>query len=198
MHRLLLPALLAGFLCACATGPRWEGSPEAQDRWQARETQLQRLTAFALDGRFGFSRGKQAFAASLSWDQAPERYTLNLSGPLGEDLAQLQGDVHRHRIALAGRGTLEGEQVEDLLDQAIGYPLPLSKLRYWVRGLPDPDAKDVRTLDGQGRLSRIKDDGWTVDFLRYTRVGDTELPSRIKLENRWFTLKFAILEWQIH
>lgn len=195
--RLTLPAVLAGFLCACATEPRWEATPDARDRWQAREARLNRLTTWNLDGRFGFTRKKQGFTASLAWNQAPGRYSLSLTGPLDQDIAHLEGEGGHHRITVTGRGHFESDNVEDLLDEAIGYPLPLDKLRYWVRGLPDPSATDVRTLDAQGRLSKLEDDGWTVEFLRYTRIGDTELPARINLENRWFTLKFAILDWQL-
>lgn len=190
---LVLLALLAG----CAQQPTWEASPDARARWEARAPRLAALDDWQLAGRFGFTRHKDAFAASLDWQQSPARYQLALTGPLGQPVATLSGEGDHHRIDIGGR-VLTGDSVADLLDKAIGYPLPVEKLRYWIRGLPDPQANDTRTLDGEGRLSRLEDDGWTVDFLHYTRIGDTELPARIRLENRWFTLKIAILDWQLN
>ncbi|MBI2381475.1 MAG: outer membrane lipoprotein LolB [Gammaproteobacteria bacterium] len=195
--RLLCLAGAGLLLSACATAPRWQASPEALLRWEARAPRLEQLQHWSLDGRFGFKRNKDAFAASLSWTQGPEGYALELVGPLGQDIAHLQGQPGAHRIDLPGRPSQSGPDVEELLDDAIGYPLPLNKLGYWVRGLPAPGGADVRELDAQGRLARIEDDGWEVSFLRYQRIGDRELPTRINLANRWFTLKFAILGWDL-
>lgn len=196
MRRLIVLGAVA-LLSACASGPRWQGTPENRARFEARATHLQRLNDWQIAGRFSFTRHQDRIAATLSWQQTPAHFQLALSDPLGQDIARLEGEGQQHRITLAGRGSLTGTDPDALLDEAIGYPLPITKLKYWVRGLPAEGASDRRWLDERGRLQQLEDEGWTVSYQRYTTVGALELPALMTLENRWFTLKFAILDWQL-
>ena len=52
-------------------------------------------------------------------------------------------------------------------------------MNYWVLGLPAPGPAPERQLDEQGRLKRLTQSGWDIQFLEYTRHGAFDLPSKM-------------------
>jgi outer membrane lipoprotein LolB len=83
-----------------------------------------------------------------------------------------------------------------------GWALPLSGLRYWVLGIPEPkrgferDAKRGH-LDAYGRLAKLRQGGWTIDYQQYQDTQPIELPQEIALSNRALKVKLVVSEWQL-
>src|SRR5690606_18888434 len=73
------------------------------------------------------------------------------------------------------------ESAEDLLEQQIGWRLPVENLLWWVRGLPAPDSPSRLQLNPDSRLARLAQAGWTVEYSRYQEVEGVQLPQRLQL-----------------
>lgn len=68
---------------------------------------------------------------------------------------------------------------EELLMRTTGFRLPLDGLDYWVRGLPAPGSEAERELDVWGRLVRLRQLGWDIEFLEYGEHAGLDLPAKL-------------------
>jgi outer membrane lipoprotein LolB len=93
--------------------------------------------------------------------------------------------------------SFENNTAEALLEDVVGWSLPISGLEYWVRGLPHPHARHALRLDADGRAQSIRQDGWDIDYIDYFSDADMPpLPRRLQLANETVTLKLVIERWQ--
>jgi outer membrane lipoprotein LolB len=98
-------------------------------------------------------------------------------------------------LEVANQGRYEATSPEALLEEQLGWKLPVSHLAWWVRGLPAPDSKSL-TLDGDSRLASLEQDGWQVEYLSYTEQNGYWLPERIKLHGTDLDVTLVIKDWQ--
>ncbi|HXY97755.1 MAG TPA: lipoprotein insertase outer membrane protein LolB, partial [Steroidobacteraceae bacterium] len=74
---------------------------------------------------------------------------------------------------------------------------PLTSLRYWILGVPDPASPADETLDSaRQRLTRLEQDGWRIDYASYVAVGSEWLPARLTLERADVKVKLLVDDWQ--
>ncbi|MET1078360.1 MAG: lipoprotein insertase outer membrane protein LolB [Pseudomonas sp.] len=174
-----------------------QGDPLA---WQAHKAHLAALDAWQIDGKVGIRAPKgtssQSGSATLFWLQRQAYYDIRLSGPLGGGAARLTGRPDEATLEVANRGRYQAASPEALLEQQLGWKLPVSHLLWWVRGLPAPDSKSRLTLDGDSRLANLEQDGWQVEYLRYGEANGYWLPERLKLRGHDLEITLVIKDWQ--
>jgi outer membrane lipoprotein LolB len=99
-------------------------------------------------------------------------------------------------LEVAGQGRYEAASPEELLEQQMGWRLPVSHLLWWIRGLPAPDSKSRLTLDGDSRLAKLQQDGWDVEYTRYSEQDGYWLPERLKLHGQDLDVTLVVKSWQ--
>ncbi|MEZ5583144.1 MAG: outer membrane lipoprotein LolB [Candidatus Competibacteraceae bacterium] len=164
-HRLIV-LLSIVLLSACARLPLQPLLPEP---WEARQ--------LALSGcAIGISRGVSASPTSATVGtpvcNGPSKgnYTvIDLLGPWG------QGRAYRGWCRAVSVRTADGQihsapDPEQLLADTVGMRIPLDGLRYWVLGVSDPTRPSQPMGDERGRLTRLEQDGWVIEYPRYTTV----------------------------
>jgi outer membrane lipoprotein LolB len=133
----------------------------------------------------------------LFWLQRQDYYDIRLSGPLGRGAARLTGRPGSSVVLeVANQGRFEAPTPEALLEQQLGWKLPVSHLVWWVRGLPAPDSKSTLNVDSMGRLATLQQDGWSLEYLSYTEQDGYALPERIKLHGQDLDVTLVIKDWQ--
>jgi outer membrane lipoprotein LolB len=177
-------ALLVVFIAGCATPLSPPPVADIPATWQARQLELRGVTAWQIRGRLALRTAEQGWHASLRWDRDGEKIRLDFMGPLGRGHLQLVQDGHGAELRDADQRVWRAENSEDLLYRATGWALPLKGLNYWVVGLPVPESVSTQQLDEQGRLKRLAQSGWDIQFLEYTRFGAHDLPSKLYIERR--------------
>jgi outer membrane lipoprotein LolB len=134
---------------------------------------------FVLEGRVAVKSGEQNYSGGLRWERRPADEVVLLSTPLGQGLAEIRRDARGLTLTDAEGKRHEARDIDSLALQALGAPIPLSGLVYWISARPRPDAPHVAQLDAAGRVERLEQDGWRIDYDRYqTRVA-RELPARL-------------------
>ena len=183
MKNLLLTTLLLA-LCACEALPTQSPQTLATEQsWRARQQTLSALSAWSLSGRIAIQTPAEGWHAALTWEQQGETYAIQLSSPLGQGAVQLNGDP-AHVTLRTAAGEDSAQNPETLLERQFGWRLPVSGLRYWVLGLPDPNVPlQHQELDDQGRLARIQQSGWDIEFRRYAAGNRLDLPDKLFLNN---------------
>ena len=184
----LLSALLLGLLVltGCA-GLRAVALPDLElpPSWESRRSALQAWPGYALRGRVAVARGDDGFSGALRWVQAGAKARLELDGPLGVGGARYDLDP----------ASVDGAALE----QALGVPVPVASLRYWLLGVPDPALAAEESLEvGAARLAALRQAGWSVVYARYAPVPGTrlELPQRIEVTREGVRLRLLVEGWQ--
>lgn len=195
--RLFLVAWVAA-LGACSIVPP-EVSKEGEAAWQARLERMQALQDWVLAGRVVIYTQDEAWNADLHWKQQGEAYNLKFIAPLGAgtlDIQSVPGGVVLHQSDQA-QSTFAADP-EQLLAREYGWPLPILSLRYWVRGISDPDkSADQIQFDAEGKLLRLHQAGWEIRFLNYQVIGQYELPGKIFMQHKDLGVRMVIQSWKV-
>ncbi len=192
--RTLTVALVALIASGCATiSPH---TPQSLD-WQQREAQLQQLTEWQLEGRFAVRTVDDSWSGSLRWLQRDHTYDINFSGPFGQGATRLTGDLE-HVVLSTSEGEIIGYQgPEQLMYETLGWRIPISSLRYWAVGHPDPAKASPRvTLDAFDRITTLQQGEWHVSYPRYRLFQQIEVPGKIVIKNHQLSVKLVIDRWQ--
>ncbi|AQZ93546.1 lipoprotein insertase outer membrane protein LolB [Halopseudomonas phragmitis] len=163
--------------------------------WQQHRNSVEPLTAWTLQGKIGVRAPQESGSGTLFWLQQQDYYDIRLSGPLGRGATRIQGDREGIVLDIAGQQTLRAASAEDLLEQEIGWRLPVDHLLWWVRGLPAPDSPSRLQLDTESRLARLSQSGWTIEYSRYQQVGERQLPQRLQLSGHDVLLTLVVTQW---
>ncbi len=179
MRRGLGLLALAALAAGCATTPALPPVANPVAAWQARQVELQPVTAWTIQGRLAMHTDNKGWQASVYWVRDGDNQRIDLTGPLGRGHLRLLQDSHGAELRDADQKTWRADNAEQLLYRATGWRLPLAGLNYWVLGLPAPDSVGHQELDAQGRLKTLVQSGWDIQFLEYTRYGTLDLPSKL-------------------
>lgn len=144
-----------------------------------------------LRGKLGIRLPDRADSVYLNWQHCPQQDLIRLSGPLGQGAAQLQINPAGASITLANGDRFQHRDAATLLQQQLGWQVPITALRYWIRGLPATDSRP-QYLE-QGFLQQ----GWTLTFLRYQQFDGRTLPVKIRAEHNDVRLTLLLKDWQL-
>ncbi|MEE4751025.1 lipoprotein insertase outer membrane protein LolB [Pseudomonas alliivorans] len=189
-----LIALLAG--CAGLTSRESVQGKGDSAQWREHKQQLSSLDGWQINGKVGIRAPKDSGSGTLFWLQRQDYYDIRLSGPLGRGAARLTGRPGAVALEVANQGRYEAKTPEELLQDQLGWRLPVSYLVWWVRGLPAPDSKSQVTLDSDSRLASLDQDGWRVEYLSYVEQNGYWLPERVKLHGQDLDVTLVIKDWQ--
>ncbi len=184
----LASASLLGLLAlAGCAGLRTASLPDLElpSSWESRRSALQSWPGYDLRGRIAVARGDDGFSGALRWVQSGSKARLELDGPLGVGGARYDLDP----------ASVDGAALE----QALGVPVPVASLRYWLLGVPDPALAADESLEaGAARLAALRQAGWSVVYARYAPVPGTrlELPQRIEVTREGVRLRLLVEDWQ--
>jgi outer membrane lipoprotein LolB len=180
--------LLAAALLTACTGPGirpgTDGTGTADHRrWQ-------------LGGKLGLRGPQLAESAWLNWRQCGDAYDMRISGPLGQTVARIDGDGRQLTVRMEGQEPVTTAEPEQLLQDRLGWSVPLRALRYWVRAeqAPGPSAE---VAGPSGQPTELRQLGWQVSYLEWHRNETVALPARVKLRNEATGLQATLLinEW---
>lgn len=166
--------------------------------WQRRQQQLQQVQRWDLQGRVAIETAQDNWTASVTWKNEAEHYQMRFMAPLSQGTFELEGAPGHVQLRTPEK-MLEAADPRQLMQDNLGWSLPVYGLRYWVRGLPVPN-HDTQQLhiDEAGRLADLRQDGWRISVLRYQKVGVLELPEKVYLQNEPLKVRLVIGEWQLH
>ncbi|MGQ4880390.1 lipoprotein insertase outer membrane protein LolB [Billgrantia sp. LNSP4103-1] len=184
-------ALLAG----CATPGTSPDGDRRSDQWQAQQERLEALDTWVLTGKAGLRTPQETTSANLDWSQHPHYYRMLISGPFGSGRNLLEGREGRFTLANA-EGRFEAETPEALMQQQLGWSLPVSSLSDWIRGLPAEHSQYRIERDDDGFPQRLEQDGWLIEYRDWTEVESLILPRRLVMEFDDLRVTLVVTEWR--
>jgi len=191
MAKIVVAALcgLVLLLTGCAQAPK---SIPLNLSWPQRQQQLTGLTAWQFRGHVVFKMPERKFSANVYWQQAPASYQVMLFGPLGFNAVNLSGNADQVSLKDSKGHVYTAESPEVLMQQQLGWSLPISSLNYWVRGLPAPGPITNVVYDAFHRIEVLEQQGWSIHFIAYQRVQQFELPKEIIFTQAKFYMRLTM------
>jgi outer membrane lipoprotein LolB len=194
MMRVRWLVVLTVALAGCHTVPVKE--PAAQS-WQARRPQLQAREQFELQGRVAVAAAGEGFNAGLHWTQHGRQTRMSLQGPLGAGAVQVTSDGAMLSIVTSRGEHLDSDAARAELASRLGFDPPLSSLRYWILGVPDPGQPAEESLDSQQRMATLTQNGWQIVYNGYSLVGGEWMPARLTLQREGVRVRVIVDGWSL-
>jgi len=172
-----------------------------QQLWSERQAALAEVRQWDMYARAALKLKGEAYNIGIRWQREQDgRFMMLLEAPFGQGVFRIDASAAgAYRLSMPDGRTFKNSSAEALLDDVIGWSLPISGLDYWIRGLPKPTAQanQLPLLDSKGYAQSIRQNGWDIEYLEYFSSVDTPaLPRRLRLANETVTLKLAIERWQ--
>ncbi len=210
--RIACTALMAFGLAACTSVPvrpplqTVDLAPaalaDAQARLAAREAAVRALPQLAFNGRVAMSNGRDGGSGRIEWLQTGGDYRVTLSAPVTRQSWQLQGGPQGARIDGLDGGPREGADVALLLREATGFEIPVAAMAAWAAGARADVAVSGPAevaFDAGGRLARVQQDGWTIDYLEWqpdpAAGAAPALPTRINAQRGDARVRLIVDSW---
>ena len=162
----------------------------------AREA-LYALKVWRMDGRVGIKTGADAWQANLFWDHDSRQDRVRISGPFSQGLLSIVIQKDLVLINLGDGRTEISRDPETLLRRRLGFFVPLSSLRYWILGIPDPELPYTSVFKSDGTWSGFQQSGWTIGLDRSLEVGTRVLPGKLLVQGSGVRLKIIADNWEI-
>lgn len=189
----VVAAALMFTLAGCATVP--PAAPVAP-RADARGALLA-LDAWHANGRVAVKTASDGWSAGFDWREARGRGEIAVRGPFGAGSARITRTPSLIRIEQGSSASIDVpapfDALEPTLVDRLGVPLPLTQLRWWLLGVPAPDAPSV------GDAAAFEQSGWRVQVTEYAPVpgAPAPLPRRLVLERDATRIRVIVDRWEL-
>ena len=187
---VVVAVLLAG---GCAT-PKSADLPDLSG-WERRTSVLGNLDAWEFDGRIAVQSGDDGFNGKLRYSRRGDGFRATVSGPLGVGTVRLEGDDRTVVLTDKDGERTELADAERELYYRYGWTIPVTSLRYWALGIPDPGVPAETSLNEAGQLATLSQRDWSVNVSRYAQGGGQPMPRRLTAENDDTRVRLVIDHW---
>ena len=187
-------AVLSTWLSGCAATRPIIDLPELST-WEIRQSVLGSVSDWAFKGRIALKAGDEGFNGRFNWTQTGSDFFATVGGPLGIGTVKIMGDGRE--IILTDKDGVETALVdaERELYYRYGWTIPVTSLRFWALGIPDPSMLAKTELDDSGRLTRLEQSNWVVTISRYRESAGQEMPRILTATNPDTRVRMVIDKW---
>lgn len=180
-HRYL--GLVFLILAGCA-----ENSKDSRDFLNNNFAVLANLKTWSFRGRLGI-KGQPVI--DINWEHRVGQDSLKLSGPLGQGAKEVTFSDDYIQVK-DGVNKIESFGAPDeFIQKRLGIEVPVSHLRYWVIGLPDPNFAYLAEKNGFTQTN------WKVEYQQVSIKSGQSLPHKVQFERNNIKLKLFIDQWGI-
>lgn len=178
-----LSALSIGLLASCASIPPGERASEQASSASRLYQESVDITG-RLSIRYEANGSEQALHGSFVWSQRPQRILISLLSPLGQTLATIESMPAQTILRQPGQAPLTASDVDQLTAQALGWPLPVAGLRYWLQGFAmDADGRRaIASPTSNAMPQATTQDGWRVHYASWNQDAIPPHPRRLDLQ----------------
>lgn len=208
MVSLIFPRSLATFaliwLVATATGCATTQHKQASTQANAKHfAALKTINTFTLKARIGIQMPRRGYSGALTWQhQGKQTDDITVYSPLGSQVASISQTANHAKLTNQKGQTFEANSAAQLIKTHLGWTLPVEQLNHWL--LANPQTRNtgitgitgIKQFDAQGRLTMLTQQGWTIQYKQYSNWNGIDLPSKVFIKSKDFSLKLIANDWQ--
>lgn len=152
---------------------------------------------FDILGRVLASSEGRAFSSGFRWRHDVDEDEIWLMSPAGQVLAHIAATADEATFTAVDQQQYQASSVESLMQRALGWAMPLSRLQYWVRGVTVPGSAVTSVVrDASGRVSELEQDEWRIRYAYTAASADPQQPRRLDLLRGTQQIRLVIDEWR--
>lgn len=192
LAHLLLVLSLVSVLVACAVRePRPEGV------WLAeRDAWFQDHPNWGVSGRIALSDGERGGQLAFDWWAEGEQHEVRLRTIASGKRWRLLFNERGALLEGSDIGLLRGPDPDLLVAEVVGWPIPVSDLVFWLRGLDGPQAEQV-SFAVDGTVAMISAPPWLLEYQRFAQPSRGPLmPSRIEASSPPHQVRVVMRDWR--
>jgi outer membrane lipoprotein LolB len=164
--------------------------------WQQRQEELSTIKSWSIQGSLGITYNGKTDIVSFEWLNTDKNYTIDIHSPLNLASVHIVGDSHQVTLWKSGKRRMTAATAEELMQDQLGWSLPISSLVYWIRALPSPSSPiELQALDEYNHLIQLQQNGWTIQYLSFMPVDEVDLPTKMVVQSSQVRCKIAIKKW---
>jgi outer membrane lipoprotein LolB len=147
-----------------------------------------------LSLRYPVQGKTQSVQGKFQWSQHRDTTDIELYSPLGQTIARISIAPGLATLEQSGGVRRAAASPDALTEDALGWPLPVDGMRYWLQGF-------VRGTDGQLQAAmpegteRLDSDGWQLSYPVWQPSGDVAVPKRVDAVRGDIALRIVIDDW---
>lgn len=196
MKGLIIGLAVVIIIGGCVS-PRDRIGEALEVEWLERRDLLRQLDDWRMEGRIALRTGSDGYNGTLSWEQMDDLLDFRFRGPFGFGGFRIHGDLDRLRIKTTSGEELLMTDPEAEMHDRFGWSLPVYSMRFWIVGVSDPGMTADETVDADGMLLELSQNGWDVSFDGYRVEDGLLLPKKIVMESGDVRIRVVADRWQI-
>jgi outer membrane lipoprotein LolB len=191
--RIALVLLL--LLSACVQQPvRRAPDADLLQRQTDREARLAMKPDWSLSGRIAISDGSHGGSGRIDWDQHGNDFDIRLSAPVTRQSWRMVRENGHVRLEGLEGGTREGDDAQALLQQALGWVVPIDALASWIRGARG-GANASLQFGADGLPSLLTEGDWFVEYRTWDEALTPQLPSKVFASQGDSKVRLSVDHW---
>lgn len=194
-------AVVILMLNACTSIPTQQSLPKPSDpelQWLQYQQKLSTLNTWQANGVVGVVIDNNGQSANFIWKQNHRDFWLQVYGILGLGATTFVGNDGGVTMKQSNGTLKKAKNLALLMQQELGWYLPLEDLFYWARGLYNPSLPCAIQLNEYGVPESIQQQGWHINYQNYTLLAKNyPLAQRITLYHNNIKLTGVIKTWTI-
>ena len=193
-RRFATGILLAAVIFAGCTTTRSVLLPDL-GQWETRKAVLEQTDEWEFSGRIGVRAGDEGFNGKIWWRQDGIVYRARLSGPIGVGTVFVNGDGREATLTDRDGVVTELDDADVDIRTGYGWTIPVTSLRFWALGIPDPSLPSSIEFNEDGQMSNLRQGQWTVTIGEYADGGGQAMPRRLTAVSGDILVRLVIDEW---
>ncbi|UCC13175.1 MAG: outer membrane lipoprotein LolB [Gammaproteobacteria bacterium] len=196
MKGLIIAVFVVAIIGGCVS-PRDRIGEALEVEWLERRDLLRQLDDWRMEGRIALRTGRDGYNGTLSWEQMDDLLDFRFRGPFGFGGFRIHGDLDRLRIKTTSGEELLLTDPEAEMRDRFGWSLPVYSMRFWIVGVSDPGMTAEETVDDEGMLLELSQNGWDISFDGYRVEDGLLLPKKIVMESGEVRIRVVADRWRI-
>jgi outer membrane lipoprotein LolB len=162
----------------------------------AREEVLADHRDWHLAGRVALTNDGRGGSGRIEWEQHGDGFSVQLGAPVTRQSWRLSGREGDVLLEGMDGGPRRGTDPTALLREATGWEIPVARLSGWVRGARSGDGPATLGFSADGRLARLVQAGWTLDYADWQAQPDGfVLPMRVTASRGTARVRLVVDAW---
>lgn len=187
-------------IAGCSTAPVKTSLPNPQaqsDLTQQHQASIANIRNFNVGGRMGVQTDGRGVSGTIQWQHHDNKDDIALYSPMGGKMADVKSTDDKVTLISSDGKIYTADDAETLTQQTLGWRLPVTNLSDWVLGRPTQAPIEQSIFDASGKLTKLVQDGWEIEYQEYRAVDEHQLPNKLTLRNPKLYLKLVIERWDV-
>lgn len=191
--------LIVVALAACTTtAPKITPIDNADLAWEKRKSYIYTHPEWVAHLSLIGVTEQEKFKTRIIWQQRHDGYQIKLRDFIGRTVALIEGSAEKVVVKTSKGERYEDQNAETLIYGLFGLRIPVAGMRYWLRGVPQPETEYIDLLlRADGLAENMRQAGWLLSYQNYANQTPVRLPTHAVFEYDDLALTVKVARWEL-